>query len=63
MKKFTLLNKFSVLVVTVLLISTNVAAQTPPPGFGDNVQDVPIGSGFLALGLIVGAIMGIRKMK
>mgnify|MGYP006427123441 CR=1 FL=1 len=60
-------------IITVLFFAINTAnsqcSTCPPPpsgggiGFDDDVNDeVPI-SGFVALGLAIGAIYGIRKVK
>ena len=73
MKKLNLLMK-RLLIITVLFFAINTASSQcgscpPPPtggggiGFNDDVNDeVPI-SGFVALGLAIGAIYGIRKVK
>ena len=70
-RKSNLLMK-RLLIIGILLFAINTTnAQSctscpPPPtgiGFDDDVNDeVPI-SGFLALGLAIGAIYGIRKVK
>jgi len=61
---------FVLILFLFLLIQTNVDAQCsscppPPPGIGfdDDVNDeVPI-SGFVMLGIVAGAVYGIRKIK
>ncbi|WP_247653536.1 hypothetical protein [Flavobacterium sp. CS20] len=55
------------LVLVVILISSSALYAQLPPGFGDtNVDDTtapaPI-SGLVALGVIAGATIGIRKLK
>jgi ABC-type arginine transport system permease subunit len=63
MKSFTPLNKLAILIVFVLFTSNQVLAQLTPPSFEDNTQDVPLGSGIIALGLIMGAFYGVKKLK
>lgn len=54
-----------VLLIFVITFSNTVMAQLPP-GFGDTSVDdttpAPI-SGLLAFGIIVGAVIGYRKLK
>jgi len=59
-------SKLIVLVVFVFAFSNSVMAQLPP-GFGDTTIDdtsspAPI-SGLVALGLIVGAAIGFKKLN
>ena len=69
-KNFNKLMKRLLLIVVLLFAVKTANSQCgtcpPPPtgiGFNDNVNDeVPI-SGFVALGLAIGAIYGIRKVK
>ena len=50
----------------LMLCSVNTFAQSFPPGFGggdNNVEDTAPISSLIALGLIAGAVYGIKKMK
>ncbi len=58
--------KFTVLLIFVITFSNTVMAQLPP-GFGDTTIDdtsspAPI-SGLVALGVVVGAVIGYKKLK
>lgn len=64
-KNFNILSKKTALIFTVLLLMGSLAAnaQITLPGGSDNVEDVPEApiDGFLTLGLIAGAAIGLRK--
>jgi len=58
--------KFTILLIFVITFSNTVMAQLPP-GFGDTTIDdtsspAPI-SGLVALGIIIGAAIGYKKLK
>ena len=59
--------KIEIIIVTFLLIlcSSTMFAQLPPEfnGGNNNVEDTAPISSLVALGLIAGAVYGIRKMK
>ena len=63
MKRFLLI---AILFFAINTVNSQCNSCPPPPGgigFDDDVNDeVPI-SGFVALGLAIGAIYGIRKVK
>ena len=64
MKRFLLI---AILFFAINTVNSQCSTCPPPPqsgiGFDDDVNDeVPI-SGFVALGLAIGAIYGIRKVK
>ena len=61
-KNYTTLGKKTILILTVLLfVATYTAsAQIGLPGGDDNIGDAPI-DGFLSIGLIIGAAIGLRK--
>ncbi len=59
-------NKICLLLVLVIGFTNTIFAQLPP-GFGDTTIDdtsspAPI-SGLLALGVIIGAFIGYKKLK
>ena len=62
-KNYTTLGKKTILILTVLLLVggfTAVAQLQLPGGGSDNIPDSPI-DGFLSIGLIIGAALGLRK--
>ena len=64
-KNFSFLSRKTALIFTALLLmgSLAVSAQITLPGNSDNVEDVPDSpiDGFLTIGLIAGAAIGLRK--
>lgn len=65
-KNFNILSKKTALIFTALLLMGSLAAsaQITLPGGSDNVEDVPADApidGFLTIGLIAGAAIGLRK--
>lgn len=64
-RNFKKLNKKTALIFTALLLMGSLAAtaQITLPGESDNVEDVPDApiDGFLTVGLIAGAAIGLRK--
>ena len=60
--------KLEIIIGTLLLMlcSASLTAQNLPPGFGgddNNVEDQAPISSLVALGLIAGAVYGIKKMR
>jgi hypothetical protein len=64
-KNFSFLSRKTALIFTALLLMGSLAAtaQITLPGGSDNVEDVPDSpiDGFLTIGLIAGAAIGLRK--
>lgn len=64
-KNYTTLGKKTILILTVLLLVGGFTAVAQMGGIGlpggdDNISDAPI-DGFLSIGLIIGAAIGLRK--
>lgn len=61
-KNYTTLGKKTILILTVLLLvgGFTAVAQIGLPGGDNNIPDAPI-DGFLSIGLIIGAALGLRK--
>lgn len=67
-KNYTTLGKKTILILTVLLFVATYTASAQMvegtgiglPGGDDNISDAPI-DGFLSIGLIIGAAIGLRK--
>lgn len=65
-KNFSFLSRKTALIFTALLLMGSLAATAQlelPNGGSDNVEDVPDSpiDGFLTIGLIAGAAIGLRK--
>ncbi|WP_127844588.1 hypothetical protein [Psychroflexus aestuariivivens] len=65
MKNLSKTTKFrNAMILAVLTLITTASYAQLPPGFDSSVEDaeLPI-SGLVALGLVVGGIIGVKKLK